>query len=185
MLSWSYESCDVVLTCKTLRRSWQKAVEPQATRGGCCLFIIWPTSRLSISLISYATVSYTTNLWSQSTSTWHWTLWMIDDYGTCRKLGKSYFSASKLPYVCHCGHSFFYSSLKGCVSFVTRGVMDLLGMHDTDGPFQGQLDQLKSKIGVYIDFCGFSCWCSLNLKGVLETILFGWNGLVVTQNHSN
>ena len=89
---------------------------------------------------------------------------MDDWWLTCRKLGKSYFSASKLPYVCHCGNPFCYSSLKGCVSFVTRGVMDLLGMHDTDGPFQGQLDQLKSKMGVYIGFCGFSCWCSENLK---------------------
>ena len=63
-------SCDVALTCKIRRRSWQKAVEPQAILstavvwlGGCCFFnIVWPMSRLSISVISYPTVSENSNL---------------------------------------------------------------------------------------------------------------------------
>lgn len=40
-----------------------------------------------------------------------------------------------------------YATVVTCCSINLGGVMDLLGMHDTDGPFQGQSDQLKSNHG--------------------------------------
>ena len=101
----------------------------------------------------------------------------MDDYDTCRKLGKSYFPASKLPYVCHCGHLFFSKSWRDWYHLWREVLWICWACMIQMGPFKDNWISWNQRWESTLVSCGFACVFSMLMQWVRKVSwkdVFSW-----------